>query len=57
MGVKVQRARKADILITLCELIDCLENVGALTSHNPMGLNGLLQALPFYHTFMFVKAA
>jgi hypothetical protein len=22
---------------------DCLENVGALTSHNPMGLHGLLQ--------------
>jgi hypothetical protein len=22
---------------------DCVENVGALTSHNPMGLHGLLQ--------------
>jgi hypothetical protein len=24
-------------------LADCLENVEALTSHNPMGLHGLLQ--------------
>jgi hypothetical protein len=24
-------------------LTDCLENVGASTSHNPMGLHGLLQ--------------
>jgi hypothetical protein len=31
---KERPARKAD---------DCLENVGASTSHNPMGLHGLLQ--------------
>jgi hypothetical protein len=36
--------------LTLCGLIfyrhlwaDCLENVGPSTSHNPMGLHGLLQ--------------
>jgi hypothetical protein len=34
-------ARKADNLTAICE--PCLENVGALTSHNPMGLHGLLQ--------------
>jgi hypothetical protein len=43
MGVKGRwRARKADNLTTICEP-DCLENVGASTSHNPMGLHGLLQ--------------
>jgi hypothetical protein len=38
---KGRPARKADI-IPICEP-DCLENVGASTSHNPMGLHGLLQ--------------
>jgi hypothetical protein len=32
---KGRPARKA-------ELTDCLENVGASTSHNPVGLHGLL---------------
>jgi hypothetical protein len=31
---------------------DCLENVGASTSHNPMGLHGLLQDS---FTFLFLS--
>jgi hypothetical protein len=41
-GGKGETARKADNLTANCETI-CLENVGTLTSHNPMGLHGLLQ--------------
>jgi hypothetical protein len=40
-GSKVQRVRRADNLTAI--LADCLDNVGALTSHNPIGLQGLLQ--------------
>jgi hypothetical protein len=40
-GSKGRSARKADKFTAMCE--QCLENVGASTSHNPMGLNGLLQ--------------
>jgi hypothetical protein len=36
-GGKRRPARKAD------NLTDCLEHVEASTSHNPMGLHGLLQ--------------
>jgi hypothetical protein len=36
-GSKRRPARKAD------DLTDCLENVGASTSHNSMGLHSLLQ--------------
>jgi hypothetical protein len=36
-GYKGRPARKADNLTAIC-----LENVGASTSHNPMGLHGLL---------------
>jgi hypothetical protein len=39
---KGRPARKDDNLTAICEP-DCLENVGASTSHNPMGLHGLLQ--------------
>jgi hypothetical protein len=39
-GGKGRPALKADNLTALCE---CLENVGASTSHSPMGLHGLLQ--------------
>jgi hypothetical protein len=35
-------ASKADKLTAICEPI-VRENVGASTSHNPMGLHGLLQ--------------
>jgi hypothetical protein len=37
-GAKERPARKADNLTA-----DCLENVGTSTSHNHMGLHGLLQ--------------
>jgi hypothetical protein len=31
-----------------CQLwADCLDNVGSLTSHNPIGLHGLLQGIAF----------
>jgi hypothetical protein len=33
---------KADNLTAICEPI-VLDNVGSLTSHNPIGLHGLLQ--------------
>jgi hypothetical protein len=33
LGSKVRRVRRAD---------NCLDNVGSLTSHNPIGLHGLL---------------
>jgi hypothetical protein len=39
-GSKERTARKADNLSGICGR---LENVGASTSHNPMGLHGLLQ--------------
>jgi hypothetical protein len=41
-GGKVQPVRKAGNLTKIC-CADHLENVGALMSHNPMGLHGLLQ--------------
>jgi hypothetical protein len=41
MGRKVRPARKADNLTAICEL--SVDNVGPSTSHNPMGLYGLLQ--------------
>jgi hypothetical protein len=40
-GGKWRPARKADNLTVICEL-QCTENVGASTSHNPLGLHGLL---------------
>jgi hypothetical protein len=41
-GGKGQLAHKADNLTAICEPI-VWQNVGALTSHNPMGLHALLQ--------------
>jgi hypothetical protein len=38
---KVLPVRRADNLITI--RADCLDNVGSLTSHNPIGLQGLLR--------------
>jgi hypothetical protein len=44
-----------------CETLDCLENMGASTSHKPMGLHGLLQDSftltgdKFVFSFMQVK--
>jgi hypothetical protein len=40
-GSKERPARKAENLTAICD--PTLENVGASTSHNPMGLHGLLQ--------------
>jgi hypothetical protein len=39
---KGRPAHKADNLTSICEPI--VKNVGASTSHNPIGLHGLLQA-------------
>jgi hypothetical protein len=36
---------------------DCLDNVGASTSHNPMGLEGLLQGYCYLFFFFFYKLA
>jgi hypothetical protein len=41
LGSKVWRVRSADNLTTISA--DCLDNVGSLTSHNPIGLQGLLR--------------
>jgi hypothetical protein len=38
-GGKLWRVGKAESFTAVC---DCLENVGASTSHKPMGLQGLL---------------
>jgi hypothetical protein len=38
---KVRRVPKADNLTVI--RADCLDSVGSLTSHNPIGLHGLLQ--------------
>jgi hypothetical protein len=37
---RARPVRKADNITALC--LDCLDNVGSLTSHNPRGLHGLL---------------
>jgi hypothetical protein len=42
MRGKGRLARKADKLTAICEQI-ILENMGSFTSHNLMGLHGLLQ--------------
>jgi hypothetical protein len=39
---KARAVRTADNLTAIYEPI-CLDNVGSLTSHNPVGLHGLLQ--------------
>jgi hypothetical protein len=41
-GMKVRPACRADNLTAIC-WADCLENIKASTSHNSMGLHGLLQ--------------
>jgi hypothetical protein len=43
LGMKGRRVRRADNLTTICESTDCLDNVGSLTSHNPIGFQGLLR--------------
>jgi hypothetical protein len=53
-GSKGRPAREADNLLRdLCA--DCLENVGASTSHNPMGLHGLLQGQLYLFTFLSIS--
>jgi hypothetical protein len=46
LGSKVRRVRKADNLGA-----DCLDNVGSLTSHNPIGLQGLLRGQLYFFFF------
>jgi hypothetical protein len=41
LGSKVRLVRRAGNLTTIWA--DCLDNVGSLTSHNPIGLQGLLR--------------
>jgi hypothetical protein len=43
MGVKGLPAHRPDNLTAICEPIVDRQNVGASTSHNPMGVRGLLQ--------------
>jgi hypothetical protein len=39
---------KADNLLAFYLSVDCLDNVGVSISHNPMGLQGLLQAQLYF---------
>jgi hypothetical protein len=48
-GVKVGRCVRPTT--SPPSVIDCLEDVGASTSHNPVGLHGLLQGKLFYGLF------
>jgi hypothetical protein len=34
--------------------VDCLETVGASTSHNPMGLHGLLQGELYLYLYVYM---
>jgi hypothetical protein len=43
LGSRARPVRRADNLTAMCEP-NCLDNVGPLTSHNPIDLHGLLQA-------------
>jgi hypothetical protein len=42
MGSRARPVREVDNLNAICGA-DCLDNVGFLTSHNPIGLYDLLQ--------------
>jgi hypothetical protein len=44
LGSRSRSVRKADNLTAICEPTD-LDNVGSSTSHNPIGLHGLLQGI------------
>jgi hypothetical protein len=48
LGSGAWPVRRADNLTAICGA-DCLDNVGCLTSHKPVGLQGLLLLL-FYFT-------
>jgi hypothetical protein len=51
----VQPVRGADNLTTISA--DCLDNVGSLTSHNPIGLHGLLQDSFNFCYLLYLHAA
>jgi hypothetical protein len=48
LGSNVRRVRRADNLTTI--LANCLDNVGSLTSHNPIGLHCLLRGYLYFFT-------
>jgi hypothetical protein len=48
IGSKVRQVSKEDNLTAICEP-DCLDNVGSLTSHNSIGLYGLLQRKLYFY--------
>jgi hypothetical protein len=53
LGSKLRRERRAVKLTVICEPIVCTM-LGSLTSHNPIGLHGLLRGehyLYFYRVF------
>jgi hypothetical protein len=41
MGNRARPVRKSDSLTAICEP-DCVDNVGSLIFHNPIGLHGLI---------------
>jgi hypothetical protein len=54
-GVNGQYVRKADNFTATCKPIVCLHNVGASTSHNRMGLHGLLQGQLYLYSLERIK--
>jgi hypothetical protein len=47
LGIKVRPVRRADKTY-LHQLADFLDDVGSLTSHNPIGLQGLLRGYLYF---------
>jgi hypothetical protein len=46
LGSRARPVRRADTRTSTCEAV--VQSVGFLTSHNPIGLHGLLQGIFFY---------
>jgi hypothetical protein len=55
LGSKGRPAPRGDNFTAICEPTDCLENAGASTSHNPMGLHGLLQGQLYVYFYRFLS--
>jgi hypothetical protein len=51
LGSRVRPVRKDDNLTAICGA-DCLDNVGCLTSHNAIGLHGLLREQLYFLTLL-----
>jgi hypothetical protein len=52
LGSRALPVRRADNLTVICDPY-CLDNVGSLTSHNPIDLDGLLRGYLYFLFFFF----